>query len=79
MSVNSIVYKFMIIILIICIIVAPVLANEPFDKPTAIVFLICISIWIIAGLITDINDSSELEAKIKLLEDRIKELEDKNK
>jgi len=86
MSGNSTVCKFMTIVFIICAIVAPVFTGEPLDKPSAIEFLICISIWIIAGFIADIKDSSELESKInelesktKLLENRIKELEDKNK
>lgn len=75
MSGNSIAYKLLTMVLIICMIVVPVLANEPLDKPMAIAFLICVSIWLIAGLIVDIRDSSELEAKIKVLEDRVKELE----
>lgn len=79
MSGNSIVYKLLTTVLIICVIVVPVLTNEPLDKPMAIMFLICVSVWIIAGLISDVRDSSELETKIKLLEDRIKELEDKKK
>ena len=79
MSGNSIAYKLLTTVLIICLIVVPVLANEPLDKPTAITFLICVSIWIIAGVIVDIKDSSELEAKIKVLEDRVKELENKKK
>lgn len=33
----------------------------------------------IGGFIADIKDSSEYETKIKSLEDRVKELEDKNK
>lgn len=75
MSGNSIAYKLLTIVLIICAIVAPVFTNDPLDKPSAIMFLICISVWIIAGFIADINDSSELEAKIKLLEDRTEKLE----
>ena len=79
MSGNSIAYKLLTLVLIICMIVVPVLANEPLDKPMVIMFLICVSVWIIAGIIADIRDSSELEAKIKVLEDRVKELENKNK
>ena len=86
MSGNSIAYKLLTIVLIICAIVVPVFTNDPLDKPSAIGFLICISIWIIAGFIADIKDSSELESKInelesktKLLENRIKELEYKKK
>jgi len=79
MSGNSIAYKLLTIVLIICMIVVPVFTNDPLDKPSAIAFLICISIWIIAGFIADVKDSSEHETKIKLLEDRIKELENKNK
>ena len=77
MSGNSIAYKLLVIVLIICVIVVPVLTNEPLDKSMAIMFLICVSVWLIAGFIADIRDSSELETKIKSLEDRVKELEDK--
>lgn len=79
MSVYSIICKLLTIGLIIVAITAPVLTNEPFDKPMAIAFLVCTLPWIIASLIVDIINSAEFEAKIKLLEDRIEELEDKNK
>lgn len=79
MSGNSIAYKLLTTVLIICVIVVPILANEPLDKPMVIMFLVCVSIWLIAGFIVDIRDSSEFEPKIKVLEDRIKELEDKKK
>lgn len=79
MSGHSIICKFMTMVLIICAIVAPVLTSEPLDKPSVIMLLVCILPWIIAGLIVDAISSAELETKIKFLEDRVKELEDKNK
>lgn len=79
MSGTSITCKLLITLLIICMIVVPVLANEPFDKAWAIAFLVGSLPWIIVAFILDVRDSAELETKIKLLEDRVKELEDKNK
>ena len=79
MSVYSIICKLLTIGLIIVAIAAPVLTNEPFDKPMAIAFLVCTLPWVTVGLIVDIKNSAKFEAKIKLLEDRVKELEDKIK
>ena len=79
MSGISTICRFMVIVLIICAIVAPVFSSEPLNKGDAIILLIFTIPWAIGDIIVDANNSAKLETKIKFLEDRVKELEDKKK